>query len=193
LLAKQKEVDFDFSEVIQGNEEDIHYVRPFNTWINEVRKSTNQLIYLIEREEKYPVTEGNFHDFWQSICVNVSKSEYDRFAIELCKMTIELAFVLSILRSDRDYWVTKLGRIGWKGDEQILNSAFEEIVQQSTESDGGLEYISPTSETEKFDTYFEYDDLGFARANEKYVVWIERMRESVNNKTQYYVNEYGSN
>ncbi|NLV03867.1 hypothetical protein GOC85_14965 [Haloferax alexandrinus] len=99
-------------------------------WRNTLLSTTASFLQYAIEEGQYPITDGNFKDSWQNICVEASKTPAEDYAITLCQALIEIAVI------DRNHieetgipWSSTIGRVKHKGNPEIVEKAFERILQ----------------------------------------------------------------
>ena len=99
-------------------------------WRNTLLDTTAAFLQYAIEEGQYPITEGNFKDSWQNICVKASETPAEDYAITLCQALIEIAVI------DRNHieetgipWSSTIGRVKHNGDPEIVDKAFERILQ----------------------------------------------------------------
>jgi len=99
-------------------------------WKNTLLNTTSSFLQYAAEEGRYPITEGNFKDSWQNICVKASETPAEDYAITLCQALIEIAvFDRERLGDSGIPWSSSIGRVKYKGDPEIVDKAFERILQ----------------------------------------------------------------
>jgi len=117
--------------------------------------TANFMQYLIDHEE-YPVIEGNFKDSWRNICVEASKTHAEDYAIVLCQAMIEIAFIDRCERPEQGIsWSRKIGRVMYEGDAEIVEAAFDRILQyEYLDEEPGILMFSEDLE-KQYKTYYQ--------------------------------------
>jgi hypothetical protein len=122
------DMEWQYEHVPDGisNRDEISAV--FN-WKEALLDTTSQFLSYVQQEGQYPVTEGNFKDNWKNICIEASKSPAEDYAITLCQTLIEIAVIhRSRLGETGIPWSSTIGRVKYKGDPEIVDKAFERIL-----------------------------------------------------------------
>jgi hypothetical protein len=101
-------------------------------WKNTLLSTTSSFLQYAAEEGQYPITEGNFKDSWQNICVEASKTPAEDYAITLCQALIEIAvFDREQLGELGIPWSSSIGRVKYNGNPGIVDRAFERILRYS--------------------------------------------------------------
>jgi hypothetical protein len=122
------EMEWRFEHVPDGipNREEVYSVFQ---WKDTLLKTTGAFLKYAQEEGEYPITAGNFKDSWKQICVEASQSPAEDYAVTLCQALIEIAV---IERSQMDSglpWSSTIGRVKYIGDPEIVDKAFERILE----------------------------------------------------------------
>lgn len=130
-------------------------VEAVHRWRRALFDSTSAYMRFLIDEGRYPITEGNFKDSWKDICIVASKSPADDYATVLCQALIEIAFIDESEQPETGIpWATTIGRVKWEGDPDIVDTAFERILDYDyVEEEPGL-FVMGNFE-EHYQTYYQ--------------------------------------
>ena len=99
-------------------------------WRNTLLKTTASFLYYAIEEGQYPITDGNFKDSWQNICVKASETPAEDYAVTLCQALIEIAVIdRNQIEETGIPWSSSIGRVKYNGNPEIVDKAFERILQ----------------------------------------------------------------
>ena len=136
-------------------EQDLDEKEPLATYTRQhryCRKSivevSRQLLEYRINEDEWLIPDANFRGLWRKICVDTAASGATEYAIYLCKVVIEIAFLETMhdpyenpasrpvrtgTNSNTLIWAEHLAKIGENTDEPILEQAFEELLEYDYE------------------------------------------------------------
>jgi hypothetical protein len=111
-------------------------VRAVFKWRNTLLDTTEYFLRYLEKEGKLPITEGNFRNSWRDICIEASESPAEDYAITLCQALIEIAVIDRYLLDENGIpWSSSIGRVKHKGNPEMIEKAFERILEYDYEEE----------------------------------------------------------
>jgi hypothetical protein len=109
-------------------------VRAVFKWRNTLLDTTEHFLRYLEKEGRLPITEGNFKDSWRDICIEASESPAEDYAVTLCQALIEIAMIDRYLLDENGIpWSSSIGRVKHKGNPEVVEKAFEQILEYDYE------------------------------------------------------------
>lgn len=137
-----------YGEEINGAELDWHCGHvPDNAPNREALEAVHQFrSALIETTEYFlrvsielgerPVRNWDFRHSWMQICVDASRSNAEDYAISLCQVLIEIAFI-ELMEFEEAGWHKIIADLKDEGDSEIVDAAFERLKE--------YEHVDPDS------------------------------------------------
>lgn len=120
-------------------------------WKETLLDTTEAFLRYYEAEGQYPITEGNFKNSWRDICIEASKSSAEDYAVTLCQALIEIAVIDRYLLGENGIpWSSSIGRVKHKGNPEIVNKAFDRILEYDyVEEEAGPMFAGEMEERRK--------------------------------------------
>lgn len=187
-ISEQNEWEWQNSLISESSSESA--VTALDRWRRTYIGLTEQLIRQVDATDQSPLPYANIASGWMQVCTRASQGPTQEYAIALCQVMIETAYIAVATFDDPDtlqYWADELARVKLNSSSNTVDRAFENILSYEYEREppGPLtvDEIEDREET-YYQNFIDIDSYSPLNTDSNFPDVIRDLREEFEQRTR---------